>query len=90
MADASALAPYRALVSTAAIGHLLPTSSTTPITYTSSRLMFIRPSVPITTMVAPYVVLLDNHTANRKAGKFMAGSGKINLMKTGKAILLII
>jgi len=42
-------------------------------------------------MVSPSVVLLDNHTTSR-TGKVnpMAGSGKINLMKTGKVILLTI
>jgi len=32
--------------------------------------MFIRPSVPITTMVAPSVVLLDNHTTIRNGWKW--------------------
>jgi len=53
--------------------------------------VFIQPIVIGMTLVAPFVVLLDNHTTNRK-GKVnpMAGSGNISQIIAGMDIMRII
>jgi len=90
MADTSILAPWTTLALEAVTGHLLLITLAALTAYILILALSIHPTVHGVFTVSPSVVLLDNHTTNRKTGKFMAGSGRINLMKTGKVILLTI
>jgi len=62
IAETSGSAPWATLASTAAIGLLLQSPDLSPITFTSMQPISIHLSMNGATVVAPSVVLLDNHT----------------------------
>jgi len=76
----------------ATIGHLLSPQLLTPTSCILIQVLLLQPSTSIVSVVTPFVVLLDNHTTNRKVEKFMAGSGKISRthLNLGVGIMLII